>query len=117
MNTDTYKQKLEDEKNTLLGELAGMGAQDEATGQWEADPQDIDTAEADQNTVADRFENFEERSSTLNTLRDRLVEVDNALVRIASNTYGSCAICNGPIEEARLSANPAATTCMAHMGV
>lgn len=114
-DTNIYKQKLEEEKNILLGELSKLGAQDEKTGAWEADPEDIDVSDSDQNTIADRFEDFEERSATLGTLKERLAEVDEALMKIESGNYGKCATCNGPIEEERLSANPAAKTCKAHM--
>jgi len=39
-------------------------------------------------------------------LRQRLAEVDAALVRIEDGTYGRCEVCGMPIEPARLEAIP-----------
>lgn len=44
--------------------------------------------------------------------RTQLVEVDAALARIASGTYGTCERCGAPIAEARLEARPTARTCV-----
>lgn len=44
--------------------------------------------------------------------RTQLVEVDAALSRIASGTYGTCEKCGEPIAEARLEARPTARTCV-----
>lgn len=48
----------------------------------------------------------------LSQLDGRLDEIDDALVRIASGTYGICRTCGGPIGEARLEAIPEATQCL-----
>ena len=64
---------------------------------------------------ADRFEEFEENSAIMVPLKARLDEVNNALGRIEEGTYGTCSVCANPIEEDRLNANPAASTCIAHM--
>lgn len=114
MNTDTYKQKLEEEKTTLRMELGKLGNSDD--GQWEARPEKADPSEMDPNSQADRFEDFEEKSATIVPLEARLGEVEAALARIENGTFGKCSVCGGPIEEERLNANPAATTCMAHLG-
>lgn len=45
-------------------------------------------------------------------LDGRLAEIDAALERLASGTYGICATCGGPIGEARLEAMPEATQCV-----
>jgi RNA polymerase-binding transcription factor DksA len=44
--------------------------------------------------------------------RDRLVEVDAALDRVARSTYGTCEVCGQPIASARLEARPTARTCV-----
>jgi RNA polymerase-binding protein DksA len=41
-----------------------------------------------------------------------LVEIDAALARIESGTYGMCSACGGPIGEERLEAVPYATLCI-----
>ena len=46
------------------------------------------------------------------TLRDRLLAVDAALHRLDEGTYGQCAHCSKPIEDARLEVVPEAEYCM-----
>ena len=45
-------------------------------------------------------------------LRETLVEVEAALVRLAEGTYGVCEVCEEPIGAPRLEAMPAARRCM-----
>lgn len=111
-----HKHKLEEEKKTLMGELAALGVQDPESHEWETTVPAADAAEiADPNTAGDRFEDFEEDSAVMVPLQARLKEVEEALGRIAHGGYGVCRVCSNPIEEARLEANPAATTCMKHI--
>ncbi len=110
-----YQAKLEEEKKTLVQELTKLGKKDPETGEWEAAPQAFEEGEADPNTNADRFEDFEERSALVTTLQARLDDVEHALARIESGDFGKCEVCGNDIEEARLEANPSAQTCMAHM--
>ena len=44
--------------------------------------------------------------------REKLVQVERALERIARDEYGSCAVCGEAIGEARLLALPYASTCI-----
>lgn len=112
MINEELKNKLLEEKNLLTEELASVGHK-VADGDFEAKMEGGN--EPDENELADRMENFEERNSMINTLEARLQEVNIALVSIESGTFGKCSVCNAPIEEDRLSANPAASTCKAHM--
>ena len=48
------------------------------------------------------------------TLEARLEKVNSALERIASGTYGRCAVGGEEIEEARLRVAPEADTCVTH---
>jgi DnaK suppressor protein len=43
----------------------------------------------------------------------QLAEVEEALVRVADGSYGTCAVCGRPIPAARLEARPTARTCVA----
>ncbi len=55
----------------------------------------------------------EEISSQLAEAESReLVQIDNALDRMSSGTYGRCEGCNRPIPTARLNALPYATLCI-----
>ncbi|MEJ0001672.1 MAG: TraR/DksA C4-type zinc finger protein [bacterium] len=74
-----------------------------------------DFPESDQNDMADRFEDFESRSSLIRSLEPRLKDVLHALKALNRESYGKCEVCKKDIEPARLEANPAATTCIKHM--
>ncbi len=102
-----------EEKKTLTAELAGLGKHGPAG--WEATTETPDENEVDPNTVASRFEDFEEKSALMIPLEERLKQVDAALAKLADGTYGTCRVCNNPIEAERLAANPAAETCMTHL--
>ena len=45
-------------------------------------------------------------------LRETLQEINEALEKLESGTYGRCESCGGPISEARLEAMPAAKFCI-----
>ena len=110
------KEKLEKERDELLEQMRGMGKFDPETKEWEATPQEQSIPEADQNDMADRFEDFEARSSMIQTLEPRLQEVLKAIKNINKESFGKCEVCKKDIEVARLNANPSARTCKKHMG-
>jgi RNA polymerase-binding transcription factor DksA len=109
------KEQLEGEREMLLGQLRDMGKLNTDTGEWEATPQEQDIPETDQNDMADRFEDFEAKSSMIRTLEPRLNNVLRALKNINRESFGKCEVCKKDIEAARLEANPAARTCMEHL--
>jgi DnaK suppressor protein len=114
--TKTFKEKLEAEKSQLEEQLSGIARLNEATDVWEVIPDQDLVGEIDDNDAADRFEDFEERSATANTLQARLKDINAALAKIAAGTYGICEVePKHEIEIARLEANPAARTCKEHM--
>ena len=112
MNTDKYKIKLEEEKKLLEEELSGLGKVDK-TGDWEATPDSeiVSQEVPDEADLADRAEDYEERSIKLSALESRLADINQSLSLIKKNKYGICEICKGKIEEDRLEANPSAQTC------
>ncbi len=109
------KEKLEAEKDVLLEELQGMGKLNPETEEWEATPEELSFPESDQNDMADRFEDFEARSSMVKTLEPRLNNILKALKRLERDSFGKCEICKKDIEMARLEANPIARTCKKHL--
>ncbi len=115
MNTEHFKEKLLAEKTSLEAELADIARLNTETGIWEATPDTELLQESDDNDMADRFEDFEERSSMVTTLQDRLNDIKRALGKIEKGTYGVCEISGEPIESDRLEANPAARTCKLHI--
>lgn len=115
MNIEENKKKLIEEKKLLEDELGSLGKFDKKTGDWQATPETQTAPEADESDMADRTEDYEERSAMTDTLEKRLADVENALNKIDGGSYGICEVCGNKIEEDRLEANPAARTCKACM--
>ena len=109
------KEKLEKERDTLLEEMRDMGKLNGETGEWEATPEELDNPESDQNDMADRFEDFEARSSMIKVLEPRLNNILRALKGLNRESFGVCEVCKNDIEMTRLEANPAARTCKKHL--
>jgi RNA polymerase-binding protein DksA len=87
------------ERERLTSELAAMGI-DRAT---------FDDGFADSGQVtAERGE----VDALVGSLRETLSDIDNALAKIDTGTYGICEQCGRPIGEDRLEAMPAARLCI-----
>ena len=114
-DTTKFKDRLLAEKTNLEEELRGIALFNTETNTWEATPDQDMIGEIDDNDVADRFEDFEERSSMVNTLQARLTDVNHALAKIENGTYGICEVSGEKIETDRLEANPSARTCKKHI--
>ena len=116
MNTEHFKDMLLKESKMIESELLTLGRKnvDDHSG-WEAVEPSVDRDRADETEVADNIEQYENNSAVLKQLETRLDEVKKALEKIQNGKYGLCQISGEPIEEDRLEANPAATTCKAHM--
>jgi RNA polymerase-binding transcription factor DksA len=111
-----FKEKLQKERVLLEEELRSVGKNDtENPAEWKATSGEIETDSADENEVADKFEELEENEMIINQLEPQLNEVIAALVRIEQDKYGVCSVCGGAIERERLEANPSAKTCVKHM--
>lgn len=114
-NISELKTILVAEKTQLEKELAGVGHKNpEIPGDWEPSAPDLNNPTADPNDVADSITAFEDNAAIEVELEARMLEIDSALARIEAGTYGVCRVCGEPIEDARLYANPAASTCIAH---
>jgi len=109
------KEKLEKERDSLLSQMKGMGKLNTETDEWETTPEELDFPESDENDKADRFEDFEARSSVMRTLEPRLRTILKALKGINKDSFGKCVVCKKDIEMARLEVNPAAQTCKKHL--
>jgi RNA polymerase-binding transcription factor DksA len=112
-NTTEFKERLLLEKKSLEDQLATI-AQPTAGNpdEWEAVQKDTEQ-EADPNDQADHLDEYQENRAIVDVLNTRHREVIAALERIEAGSYGVCEVCNAPIEQERLEAEPAATTCMA----
>ncbi len=109
------KENLEKERDILLLQLKDVGKLNNETGEWEAIPEELDFPESDENDKADRFEDFEARSSLMRTLEPRLNDILRSLKNLNKESFGKCIVCKKDIEMARLEANPAAQTCKKHL--
>lgn len=115
MKTEPFKKKLSEEKEKLERELWSVGQRNPAVpGDWEPAPLE-DGMEADLADQADVVMNRDSNIAILADLEARYDTVLSALARIENKEYGKCEVCGKPIEEARLSADPAAVTCMKHL--
>ena len=114
---EKYKVKLEEEMKLLEEELAAIGKEDAETGDWEATPESEEKSQdvEDDGDMAERAEDYEERSSALGVLELRLNDIKKALAKIEEGKFGICEICGNKIEEERLEVNPSAKTCEADM--
>ena len=116
IDTNKYKSMLGAEKKLLEEELTDIARLNPDTNTWEAIPDQDMVGEIDDNDAADRFEDFESRTSMVTTFQTRLKDINEALAKIEAGTYGNCEVDGShKIEEARLDANPAARTCKEHM--
>ncbi len=109
------KEKLEKERDVLIEQMRDMGTFNSETKEWEATPEALAVPEPDENDKADRFEDFEARSSMIRTLEPRLKNILQALKGLNRDSFGKCEVCKKDIELARLEANPAARTCKKHL--
>lgn len=114
MKTEQFKKKLEEEKAKLEADMASVGRKNpRVPGDWEPIPSETGT-EADLADQADVVMSRESNIAILADLEARYDTVLEALKRIEKKTYGVCSVCGEKIEEARLGADPAATTCIKH---
>ncbi|MFA6295263.1 MAG: TraR/DksA C4-type zinc finger protein [Candidatus Paceibacterota bacterium] len=110
-----FKEKLLSEKKELEADLTEVGQKNPSNAQgWEATSTNIEVDTADENEVADKFEEYEGNSGILKQLENQLTEVNSALERITNGTYGNCEVCGKPIERERLEANPSSKISIKH---
>jgi RNA polymerase-binding transcription factor DksA len=115
MKTEHFRKKLEAGKAKLEIEMGSIGRKNpRVPGDWEPVPSETGI-EADLVDQADVVVNHENNAAILADLEARYDTILAALERIEKKTYGKCEVCGGTIEEARLEADAAATTCIKHL--
>ncbi len=115
MKTEHFKQKLLAEKEKLETEMGSVGRKNPAVpNDWELAPSETGM-ESDIIDQADALLNRENSAAILADLEARYDSVLAALSRIEKGTYGKCEVCAQEIEEARLEADAASTTCVTHL--
>lgn len=109
---DELQKALEVERASLMENLSSRGQKD-ASGDW----QGISTSkgeEADPTDVADNIEELATNVSLVEELERRLHDVESALEKMGSGSYGMCEVGGEAISIERLKANPSARTCVEH---
>ena len=115
MKTDP-KILIEKEITVVEGEFKPVAQPDPARpGEWIAKRENLDTDKADELETAEDLEEMEGHEAIAEKLEMRLHDLRHALERVKNGSYGKCEVCQKPIEEGRLVANSAASTCVAHM--
>lgn len=112
-----FKEKLEAEKALVEKELEKVGRRNpDNPSDWQATPPaDREADTADENTVADAIEEYEDNVAIIGSLEQRYNDIKSGLDKIKHEVYGLCQICQKEIEADRLEANPSARTCKEHM--
>lgn len=103
---------LEAERDALEEELASHGKS--VGGDWQGSSTGFEAEPADPIDAADKVEELVTNIPLVEELETRKKEIDGAIERMESGTYGVCAVCGAEIPMDRLEANPAASTCIAH---
>lgn len=116
LDLEHFKAKLESEMKLLEDEMAKIGRKNpDNPSDWEATPPtERDTSSADENTVADAIEGYQDNAAIMSTLEKRYNDLRSGLDKIKHGVYGICQVCKKEIETERLEANPSARTCIEH---
>ena len=115
MRIKHFRQRLETEKDRLEREMSSVGRRNPSVpGDWESIPSETGM-EADLADQADVVMSRESNTAILADLEARYDTIISALKRIEKDEYGKCEVCGKKIEDARLEADPSATTCVTHL--
>ncbi len=106
------KEELLRQKAEFEQELQQIARFDTSAGSWAALQPDYEGGSPeDESESADESEALQEHQAQVADLEKSLNEVDDALAKFASGSYGRCESSGDWIDEDRLKAYPAARTC------
>lgn len=104
---DELRGKLEAQKESLQKELESFATEDKnVKHNWEA--KFPSREDSDKDEAADDAQEYDNALSLEHSLESKLKDVNIALEKITSGTYGICEKCGKEIEEKRLMAAPEA---------
>lgn len=107
---ETIKDKLLEKEAQLIKEMEDLTGQSQpSAGQYQLTPPDYGSDE-DENSA--EVAAFTTDLSVKEVLESSLRDVRSALARLADGTYGICKYCGQPIDERRLLARPASSSCV-----
>lgn len=104
--SNRVRTRLEEEKKRIQDDLAQLTVTHPLDERREGSPFGKREEEATESME------LEKRLALENRLKSLLAEVDRALQKIDTGTYGICDSCNTPIDPARLEALPQAILCL-----
>ena len=107
---DTVRSRLAAERQQALDRLASLTGDYDAVVAASLDTNADDEHDPEGHTIA--FERSQ-IGALVRQVRHHVGEVEAALDRVDTGTYGVCEQCGGPIGAARLEALPATRTCIA----
>jgi RNA polymerase-binding transcription factor DksA len=112
MNKSTARKLLEEERSRLedVKNSAELETLEESETESYQELSAVDQHTGDLGTAT--FER-EKADSIRNSVEAQLADVDHALARLESGTYGICEMCGKTIPDERLKARPAARFCIA----
>src|SRR5689334_2063126 len=102
--TAAAKAALESERTALLQQLAEYGVTGDGAMSFDENFADSGQVAAEQG----------ETRVLAASLQDQLADVELALEKLDSGSYGKCEVCGEDIPDARLEALPASRHCMTH---
>ncbi len=100
---ERFRARLEDDRQTVSAHLSALKQQ-------LASPQEASDREGDEGDDAIEVYGNETIESEIEREQDQLMQIDNALRRIAEGSYGYSEVSGKPIPVERLEALPTATT-------
>lgn len=105
----TIQKNLGEQEIKLQAELEELTGQAGKQGAYQMAPPDYGSDEDENSAEVEAFTND---LSVKEVLESSLRDVRGALVRISQGTYGICKYCQQPIDERRLQARPASSSCI-----
>lgn len=103
------RDRLEAERRRALRRLADLTADFDSVVAASRDTNADDEHDPEGATIA--FERSQVGALAAQA-RHHLAEIDAAVARLDTGTYGTCEACGGPIGDGRLEARPTARTCI-----
>jgi DnaK suppressor protein len=111
INSAHFKQRLLDEKERLTQELQDFGKKDPNNpGHYETTYPESGGSSDDDNAM--EIAEYADDLSIKERLEAELKDVESALKAMETGTYGICKYCKQLIDEKRLEARPASSSCI-----
>jgi RNA polymerase-binding transcription factor DksA len=112
MDHDAAARRLEEERERLSDLRSSFEGEHLQTESEQENLSELSAADQHQADVGTETFDRERDLSILEQIEAELGDVEHALERLESGTYGTCEACGRPIDDARLEAMPATRFCV-----